>query len=144
MFADAFWYYGEVMNTLYLTQQEKKTFDAWSNDLRNGWQVTAERDIPADTPAKLQMRLQLMHLRSPSLKSLAQGILPSMAPADVQKLLSAASLKDASDADLAELTFAMGASGLTNVIAAMLATAKTDAELEQLAILTTLRHQLLS
>lgn len=132
------------MNTLYLTQQEKKTFDAWSDDLRNGWQATAERDIPADTPARLQMRLQRMHLQSPFLKSLVQAIQPNMTPADAQKIFASASLKDASDADLAELTFAMGASGLTNVIAAMLATAKTDAELEQLAVLTTLRHQLLS
>ncbi len=123
---------------LYLTTEEKKTFDDLSAALKEGWTVEAESTKGFETDEQLWMRYQMSSLaKNPKAQALVDGMLAGKKPEQV-------SLSDFSEKDLQELLFTIGARGVTFLILAMLDGIGSDDDLMKLSQLTTIRHELLA
>lgn len=132
------------MNTLYLTQAEHKTFDAFSDALKDGWEVEAETAQYTDTRQKQLIRLSLVRLHDPKLVALRESVQKCSTKEEVIALLQEKDLTDVGNDELAELFFALGPATLSGLIYAVLAQSSTDKDLEALAALTLIRHTMLS
>jgi len=130
------------MNTIYLTGQEKRIFSQLSDVLREGWDIEEEKGQFQDSEEKLSMRMALLRLHDPKLLEMQKRAV-GLSSEKLAELLAKTSLKGVEDDDLAELTFAIGPSILSKLIAGLLLQAKTDAELEDISALALIRHSLL-
>lgn len=126
------------MSTIYLTQAEQSVFSSLS-DSKN-WKVVSET-VPQDTEQAMSIRYGLMRLRDPQLKSFQEGVRAAKSQQDVIALVKNLDLTKLSDDDLSELYFAMGAVGITTIIAGLL----TDkAPVDAIAAFSEIRHELLA
>ncbi len=130
------------MNTLYLTAGERGIFAKLSDALREGWNAEDEKGDFSDSEEKLSMRMALLRLHDPKLLDV-QKQAAGLSSEKLAALLAQTNLKGVSDDDLAELTFAIGPSILSKLIAGLLLQVKTDEELEDISALTLIRHSLL-
>jgi len=130
------------MNTIYLTGQEKRIFSQLSDVLREGWDIEEEKGQFQDSEEKLSMRMALLRLHDPKLLEMQKRAV-GLSSEKLAELLAKTNLKGVEDDDLAELTFAIGPSILSKLIAGLLLQAKTDAELEEISALALIRHSLL-
>ncbi len=125
------------MSTIYLTTEEQTVFASMPE--AKGWKVVSET-VPQDTQEAMNIRYGLMRLRDPQLKSFQEGVRSAKSQDDVIALVKNIDLTKLSDDDLSELYFAMGAVGITTVIAGLL----TDkAPMDAIAAFSDIRHQLL-
>ena len=131
------------MNTLFLFQEEQSTFEALSPALREGWEVETETATYEDSAEKQIMRLSILRLHDPTLKELRQKAQNANSAEEIATLLQDFDLKDVDEDDLAELFFAMGPTVLSQLISSLLASAKTDDDVEGITALTTIRHSVL-
>ncbi len=131
-------------NTLYLTAEERRQFDALPKELREGWALQDETITFADSPEKLQIRLSLMRLHDPRLREFQEQVRAVQTVEQLTALMEKTSLAEMSQGDLAELFFAMGPHAISAILGKLIADAKTDADLETVAALSTLRNTLLS
>jgi hypothetical protein len=131
------------MTVLHLTKPERIIWDALPNGLKEGWEIEQEANTTHDTPAHFQMRLALLRLHDPKLMQLRDAAMKSDSAETVTKLLEETNLSNVSDGDLAELFFALGPSMLSEYVSSLLKKAKDDPDLEDIAALTTIRHELL-
>jgi hypothetical protein len=131
------------MNTLYLTAEEQKVFNGIPEAPREGWEVSQETGTFEDNEERLSMRMALLRLHDPKLLDF-QKRAADLSPEQLTALIAETDLKGVADADLAELTFAIGPVILGRVIGGLLLQAKTDADMEDLAALTVIRHSLLA
>jgi len=119
-------------------------FEALSAKLRDGWEVELEHGDIRDDAAHRAMRLQLLHLHDPTLLAFVKRGSTLNDVDAIVALMSTTTLKNVSDADLAELCFALGPVPLTRIIGDLLKQAKTDDELEGIQAIAFVRHSLLS
>lgn len=132
------------MNTLYLTADEKKLFDALPAAVRDGWVIELEQRTFVDTPEKRNMRFSLVRLHDPKLLAFRDRI-ASMSSADALiSVMKDMDMQGVSEDDLAELFFALGPNVLSVIIPALITAATTDASLEEVCSLSVLRRSLLS
>lgn len=132
------------MNTLYLTADERKVFEALSSQLKEGWEIDQERGAIRDDVFHRTMRLQLLHLHDQRLLAFVKSG-NALADADaIATLLTTTDLKNVDDADLAELCFALGPVSLTKILGMLLPKVQTDDELEAVQAIALVRHSLLS
>ncbi|MDD5470110.1 MAG: hypothetical protein PHO92_04930 [Candidatus Peribacteraceae bacterium] len=131
------------MNTLILTADERKIFDTLPATLKEGWSVETEKESFQDSEEKLSMRLALLRLHDPKLLDLQKRAV-GLSGEQLAALIAQTDLKGVADDDLAELTFAVGPSILGTLIGGLLQKVKTDAALEDIAALTTIRHSILA
>ena len=131
------------MNPLFLLREEQAAFEALSSDLREGWEVEMETATYEDSVEKQIMRLSILRLHDPTLKELRDKAQSAGSVEEVATLLQDFDLKDVDEDDLAELFFAMGPTILSQLIASLLASAKTDDDIEGITALTTIRHSVL-
>ena len=131
------------MDTVYLTSAERSLFDALPDSVRNGWQIAEETLTVAESPAQRRMRLHLLQLRDPKLKNFITEARGKNSVDELATFVLSMDLKGVSEADLAELFFALGPTALTLIIADSLKKVKTDDDLDGINALVTIRHSLL-
>ncbi|MDD4287343.1 MAG: hypothetical protein PHN33_03260 [Candidatus Peribacteraceae bacterium] len=132
------------MNVLFLTAEEQKAFEALSAKLRDGWEVELEHGDIRDDAAHRAMRLQLLHLHDPTLLAFVKCGSTLNDVDAIVALMSTTTLKNVSDADLAELCFALGPVSLTKILGMLLPKVQTDDELEAVQAIAFVRHSLIS
>ena len=128
---------------LTLRSDELALFQSLSGGLRDGWQTEEEQLEAKDSNEFMQMRLELLHVRSTVLKDFVSKVKASKNPQEVAKLFAEMDLHEVEDADLAELFFALGPVPLTLIIKDLLSNASSDSDLQDLEALTGIRHSLL-
>lgn len=131
------------MNLLHLTAAERKVFELLPETVREGWQVEAEELKYADTRQKQMMRLSLVRLHDPSLLALREKALQTESVDEVVALIGTMDLTLVDGDDLAELSFALGPTMMSNLIAALLGKVTSDEEMEGVTALTVIRHAIL-
>lgn len=124
--------------TLYLTEAESAEFCALSEGLREGWTVEIETGTAYEDDDVLKVRAGMARFDSYSeLRGLAQQV-ASGTP------LTAAQIEKIPESVLPELYFTMGARGVARLIAMLLRNVKTDEDIEGLAGLSHIRHDILA
>lgn len=134
----------DEMDTLFLTGREMKLFDALPSAVKEGWTVERETMTVEETPENIRTRLSLLSLHDPKLRAFQKKAQSMNTPEELASLVSDTDLKDVSDADLAELFFALGPTALSSLIEHELQHATTDDDLDNVDALVTIRHSLLS
>src|SRR3989339_1049927 len=111
------------MNTLSLTAEEKKIFDGLPAPVREGWEVQEEKGSYQDSQEKLSTRLALLKVHDPKLVDF-QKKAAGMSAEQLSELIAKTDLTGVADADLAQLSFAVGPTILTRLIGGLLLTVK--------------------
>ena len=93
-----------------------------------------------DSPAKQRIRIQNMRLQSSYFSDVAKRIHSEMTVSEASEILRSLSMKDIPHADVKEILYALGPDMLSRMILAMLRSAKTDEDMEEIAAYTTVRH----
>lgn len=132
------------MNTLHLTDNERAAFRSLPSALTEGWVAEVESVPVSDEPPRKLVRLKLLSLQDPTLRSLQEKLSAMQDPDEAAMELASLDLGAVSHEDLAEIVFAIGPAPLSTLILHLLKTAGTDADLEDVACLAFLRHELLS
>lgn len=130
-------------NTLHLTKPEKQAFEALPGNLKEGWKVADEVLTYEDTEHRLSIRLELMNLRDPQLKKFQQEAQKGPKEAEIRAMLKEISFKELNEDDLGEIFFALGPTLVGIIILEMLGTAKSDEEINGVAGMSAMRHELL-
>ena len=131
------------MNTLYLTVDEKKLFDALSDGLKEGWEVEAEKQEYTDTKERYKMRLSFLKLSDPTLLDFKEKVQNAKSEEEIKELMEGFDFKGVSQSDLAELFFALGPKDVSILMRLQLAEVKNDKDVEIVAALSNIRHELL-
>lgn len=97
-----------------------------------------------DSARRMMLRLSLVRLRSPSLIQLRETITRSKTLEDAVAIIAQHDLKGVPDEDLSQIVFALGPDVLGQVIWTMIRDAHSMTVLEQVAVLSFLRHEILS
>ncbi len=132
-----------LMNTLLLTSDEKKVFDALPASLKEGWQVEEEKIFFEDSLESRNARFSLMRLHDPMLLKFRENAERATSEEEVVKMMQEMDLRSVADDDLSELFFALGPTILTGLVDAMLGAVKTDKDLADIDALLVIRHSLL-
>lgn len=132
------------MRTLHLTAQEQTLFHAFPDALRDGWEMEAETLSYEDSLQRRMIRLSLLRLHDPKLLALRDQAQKADSVETIAALLVDFDLKEVDEDDLAELFFALGPVAITQLMAALFATAQTDADIEGITALSVIRHSVLA
>lgn len=126
------------MNTIHLTPQERSKFEALPADLRDGWEIVDETlESAYETPEQLALRAEVARLdRNPYIKTLIERLQSGASPDSL-------SLADIPESYFPVIFYAIGASGIAMLIALHLGEIKTDEDIQELAGLSHVRHDIL-
>ncbi|MFA7681987.1 MAG: hypothetical protein WCX61_03070 [Candidatus Peribacteraceae bacterium] len=133
-----------MINTLFLTDQEHVLFDALPAKLKEGWQVESETQVFNDTPRHAYVRLSLLTINDPKILAFIERAQATTSIDDLAALILDTDLSGVSERAIAKLFFALGPAPLAKIVPVMLAAAKKDRSLEEVAAVTTVRHTVLS
>ncbi len=125
-----------MSRTLFLTGDEQAVFAALPSALREGWAVEPETSESYETDQQLEVRRHLLEGRKEFMALNRKLEKLGKDEAETQDLLS-----DLPDGTVLPMVFALGARALTAYVAATLKDLRAE-DLEGLALLTDLRHQL--
>ncbi|MFA5800023.1 MAG: hypothetical protein WC840_03635 [Candidatus Peribacteraceae bacterium] len=125
------------MDSLYLTAEEKKLFDALPETLREGWKVVEEERGTYESDDELLLRRKMASFKDfPQVTMLVDRLQKGDKPETL-------SLEGIPESILSELCFTIGARGLSVLTGRLLLDAKTDADMEGLVGLSQFRHEML-
>jgi len=124
----------EMTPTLYLTAEERTAFDAFSEDLREGWDVKEETSDAYETSDELNMRAHMASFPE-WMKELAEKIM--------EEKTEDISLDAVPEEALPDLFFTIGAQGVSWLMGLFIKNVKTDEDLQGLAAFSQIRHELL-
>lgn len=125
------------MEPLYLTKPEQDLFMKLPQKLREGWKVEVESGSAYESDAVLSMRGRMASFAEfPAVQALVDRMQKGEKPENL-------SLKDVPETVLPELCFTIGARGLSVFIGTLLKEVKSDGDIEGLAGLSLLRHEML-
>ena len=125
------------MNTLHLTTDERRAFDALPAALREGWETVEETGTAYESDEALRIRAYMSSLGDlPHVKAILDE-------ARAGRITDLSGLQDIPERHQKELFFTIGATGLSFIIAGSLKTATTDDDIEGIAWLSKIRHELL-
>ncbi len=130
------------MTVLHLTTAEQVLWARVSQNLQGNWTVETETGTWRDSPDRRRMRMQLVKLQDPKLLAFMEKAKITQSADALALLLSETDLKGVMDADISELFFVLGPAAVGKLIELMLTTAKTAADIEGIAALTTIRRSL--
>lgn len=131
-----------MATVIHLTAAEQLLWVKVPQNLQSGWTVETETGTWRDSPERRRMRMQLVHLKDPKLLAFMEKAKSAVSADALAALLSETDLQGVDDADIAELFFALGPAAVGKLIELMLTTAKTAADIEGIAALTTIRRSL--
>ncbi len=97
-----------------------------------------------DSARRMMLRLSLVRLRSPALIQLRDTITSAQTLDDAVSIIAKHDLAGAPDEDLSQIVFALGPTVLGQVIWKLIRQARSMSDLEQIAVLSFLRHEILS
>ena len=124
-------------NTLYLTADEQKLFDALSEELKEGWELVDEVQDSYESPKVIAMRAGMASFDVyPELEDLAKKVQEGE---DISKL----SILNIPEQALGEFAFTIGAKGLSAFIEHLSKEIQSNEDILGLAVLTLLRHEIL-
>lgn len=98
--------------------------------------------IQQDDPARCAIRLQLMRLKDPSLKTFVERAKTCKSQADLVAHLATIKPSNLLYGDLAELFFAVGPQALSALILHLFGQVKTDEDMQDIEALTVIRNTL--
>ncbi len=126
------------MNTLYLTGEEDASFEKLSSAIRKNCKVEKETLTGHyETPAQISMRFRISDFKKfPKLDSLMERLKEGEG-------LSAEDFEVLGPALQQELFFAIGARGVAGILLSVLSEASTAEDIEAIAHLSQVRHELL-
>jgi len=129
-----------MAHPLYLTTDERTLFDALPAKLKEGWEVKEEKGTYQDDDMKRMLRMTFVRLQDPALKQLQVKLKSVKNEQELVELGKTVDFSSASEEDLAELFFAMGAENMTLVIRMQLAEVRSDSDLDAVSMLSNVRH----
>ncbi len=129
-----------MSHPLYLTADEKKLFAKLPEDLREGWEVKDEKGKYKDTEKKRMLRLTFMKLTSPELRKFQNAAQKASSIEKLMQLIQSVDLLKSSEDDLIELFFALGPVGMGFIVSTLLTEAKTDQDIDGVALISGIRH----
>ena len=132
------------MNTLYLTADEIKLFDALSDDLKEGWETEEETIVYEDTEEQRNLRLDFMEISDPVAKDIQEKAKGAKSPQDAGAVLEGYDMGNLAEDDMWEVFFALGPDVLTSMIEKFFAEVKDDKGVENISTLSIVRHELLA
>ena len=130
------------MTVLHLTTAEQVLWARVPQNLQSDWTVETEAGTWRDSPDRRRIRIQLVKLQDPKLLAFMEKAKITPSADALALLLSETDLKGVMDSDISELFFVLGPAAVGKLIELMLTTAKTKADLEGIAALTTIRRSL--
>jgi hypothetical protein len=131
------------MHTVFLTREEKKEFLSLPTQYQDGWQVEEETIPFADSEESWRLRRDLLTFSDQGLKGIEEKVRSAASQEEVERAVENLQLSGLSDADLAELFFALGPVALSAIILRLLPLARSDDDVASLAAFTVIRHNLL-
>lgn len=118
-------------------------FAALDPAVRNGWEVVPEQLTFEDSPFKFHVRLELLRLHDPSLLALRDRVRVLQDPAAIAHELSTIDPTLVLHDDLIALFFTLGSGILTQLMSVLLAEVRTDEDINNLAAIASIRHEIL-
>lgn len=124
-------------NLLYLTAAEAARFEALAPDVRDGWVVEPETQTVYETPRQLRMRRHISRFD-------AQLDLRALAERADKNGVESVTIDDIPEAILPQFCFMIGARGVEMLLGHAWEEVKTDEDLQGIAALSQIRHELLA
>ncbi len=128
---------------LYLTDAEKKAFSSLSEALREGWKTEDETLTYTDTQKNREMRFMITRFHDPKLLAVRDKFKTVKSDEEFLALMKSIDLGAISEADLGQITFALGPDAIGALILSTLRSADSDADLLMASNFSALRHELL-
>lgn len=124
--------------TLFLTDAERASFESLPSGIKEGWLIEAESVSAYESERQMKIRLSLADFSfHPEIKSFADAIADGGVP-DMNVLDSLSPEVEK------EIFFVLGARGVKSLIETLLPEIQNDEDVELLASLSAIRHELLS
>ena len=131
-----------MITALHLTASEQLLWAKVPQNLQTGWSIEVEAGTWRDSPQYRRMRMQLVKLNDPKLLAFMEKAKEATSADTLATLLSETDLKGVMDAEISELFFVLGPAAVGKLIELMLTIVKTNADIEGIAALTTIRRSL--
>lgn len=132
------------MDILFLTPAEHSLVKQRFPRFTEMYTYAEENHSFADSARRMMLRLSLVRLRSPSLIALRDKITAAKTLEDAVAIIAEHDLKGVPDEDLSQIIFALGPDVLSQVIWMLIRKADRVNGLEQVAVLSFLRHEILA
>jgi len=129
--------------TLYLWSDEKKLFDALSDELKDGWKVEGETLKEDEREEELAMRRSMFRCGDAACQQLVKAATSAKSAEDFERIVSDFDFSSLSQEQSAEIFFTLGTGVLSSLIEGALQLTESDEDLEGTAGLTEIRHMLL-
>jgi len=127
-----------MTNSIFLTDKERETFDRLPSSVKEGWETQTESHTVYESERQMKIRYSLADFSfHPEIKSFVEGIVEGGAP-DMNILDSLTPEVEK------EIFFILGARGVKALIETLLPEIENDEDMELLAALSVVRHELLS
>ncbi len=132
------------MDILFLTRAEHALVKQRFPRFDEKYTHAEENHAFTDSARRMMLRLSLVRLRSPSLIALRDTITAAKTLEDAVAIIATHDLHGVPDEDLSQMVFALGPDVLSQVIWMMIRKADRVNGLDQVAVLSFLRHEILS
>jgi len=127
-----------MTKTLFLTDKEQSYLQNIPSSLRDGWDLQTETLDAYESMRQIKIRYSLSDFSfHPEIKTFVEGIMENGEP-------DMAVLDSLTPEVEKEIFFVLGAVGVKSLIATLLTEISDDADMELLASLSVIRHELLS
>lgn len=131
------------MDILFLTSAEHSLLHQRFPHFTDSYTYAQETHVFADSARRMMLRLSLVRLRSPSLIRLRDAISAAATLEDAVAIIATHDLTGVPDEDLSQIVFALGPDVIGQVIWMLIRKAGTVKDLEHVAVLSFLRHEVL-
>lgn len=132
------------MDILFLTKAEHALLKQRFPQYEKEYTYAEENHEVKDSSRRMMLRLSLVRLRSPSLIALRDKITKATTLEAAVAIIAEHDLKGTPDEDLSQIMFALGPDVLGEVLWMLLRFAQSHDDLEHIATLSFLRHEILS
>ncbi len=132
------------MDILFLTSVEHALLLQRFPRFTDTYTYAEETHVFTDSVRRMMLRLSLVRLRDPSLIALRDRITKAGTLDEAVSIISEHDLKGVPDEDVSQIIFALGPDVLGQVIWKLIRALHSKDDLEQIAVLSFLRHEILS
>jgi hypothetical protein len=132
------------VDILFLTKAEHGLLRQRFPRFSDSYTHVEENHTFADSARRMMLRLSLVRLRSPKLIALRDTITKAETLEQAVAIIAEHDLKGVPDEDLSQIVFALGPDVLSQVIWTLIRDTRSMNGLEQVAVLSFLRHEILS
>lgn len=132
------------MDILFLTTAEHALLLQRFPHFTDSYTYAEETHTFTDSARRMMLRLSLVRLRSPSLIRLRDAISTAATLEDAVAIIAGHDLKGVPDEDLSQIVFALGPDVIGQVIWMLIRKISDVKDLDHVAVLSFLRHEVLS